>query len=263
MAFASQKVLWSVPQTVLYTCLTVSCGFLGKWLLLQKGSVEGSANCALHLSPSVLLGPKLRTHTNPVRRKRPIMSLLLGYSLGLFLFVIFLIIRWMIFNHPIIRRKRGRIRHLIWSDRNSLFWMVSWLKPHETQRARPRSEQPHWQHTFNDFQRYEKGSPCPGDFKVRSTSGCNTASRPSGCHLCFAGIFAGSQRPCLTWRYHIYALTESLSWHVFHHALDSLSRLQLCNWHCLYQKGQWRTYNQCKSHQSMPILTNKCLLCKS
>ena len=55
----------------------------------RKGSVEGSANCALHLSPSLLLGWKLRelltclTHTNPVRRKRPIMSLLLGYSLGL------------------------------------------------------------------------------------------------------------------------------------------------------------------------------------
>ena len=36
MAFASQKVLWSVPQTVLYIDLTVSCGFLGKWLLLEK-----------------------------------------------------------------------------------------------------------------------------------------------------------------------------------------------------------------------------------
>ena len=36
MAFASQKVLWSVPQSVLYIGLTVSCGFLGKWLLLQK-----------------------------------------------------------------------------------------------------------------------------------------------------------------------------------------------------------------------------------
>ena len=62
-----------------------------KWLLLHKGSLEGSANCALHLSPSLLLGSKLRelltclTHTNPVRRKRRIMSLLLGYSLGLLL----------------------------------------------------------------------------------------------------------------------------------------------------------------------------------
>ena len=52
--------------------------------LLYKSSLEGSANCALHLSPSVLLRPKLRTHTNQVRRKRPIMPLLLGYSLGLF-----------------------------------------------------------------------------------------------------------------------------------------------------------------------------------
>ena len=61
-----------------------------KWLLLHNSSLEGSANCALHLSPSLLLGSKLRelltclTHTNPVRRKRPIMSLLLRYSLGLF-----------------------------------------------------------------------------------------------------------------------------------------------------------------------------------
>ena len=70
MAFASQKVLWRIPQTVLYIGLTVSCGFLGKWLLLQKrfcggfrqrlskhsspkwlllqkSSLEGSANCAL------------------------------------------------------------------------------------------------------------------------------------------------------------------------------------------------------------------------
>ena len=110
MAFASQTVLWSVPQTVLYIGLTVSCGFWGKWLLLQKrfcggfrqqffrfvskwfllhkSSLEGSANCALHLSPSLLVGSKLHelltclTHRNPVRRKRPIMSLLLGYSLG-------------------------------------------------------------------------------------------------------------------------------------------------------------------------------------
>ena len=36
MAFASQKVLWSVPQTVLYPCLRVSRSFWGKWLLLQK-----------------------------------------------------------------------------------------------------------------------------------------------------------------------------------------------------------------------------------
>ena len=77
LAFASQKVLWSVPQTVLYIGLTVSCGFLGngccfrkgsvegsanfslylspKWLLLHKSYLEGSASCALHLSPSLLL----------------------------------------------------------------------------------------------------------------------------------------------------------------------------------------------------------------
>ena len=77
LTFASQKVLWSVPQTVLYIGLTVSCGFLGngccfrkgsvegsanfslylspKWLLLHKSSLEGSASCALDLSPSLLL----------------------------------------------------------------------------------------------------------------------------------------------------------------------------------------------------------------
>ena len=112
MVFASQKVLGSVPQTVFYIGLTVSCGFWvngccfrkgfvdgsanyslhlsPKWLLLQTSSSEGSANCALHLSPSLLLGSKMPevltclTHTNPVRRKPPIMLLLLGYSLGLF-----------------------------------------------------------------------------------------------------------------------------------------------------------------------------------
>ena len=104
MAFASQKVLWSVPQTVLYIDLTVSCCFLGKWLLLEKvlWRVPPSIlyiclpkGCCFikarwNASPSLLLGSKLPelwtrlTHTNPVRRKRPIMSLLLGYSLGLF-----------------------------------------------------------------------------------------------------------------------------------------------------------------------------------
>ena len=106
MAFASQKVLWSVPQTVLDIGPRASCGFLCKWQLLQrrfrggyrqlfftfvsqmvvaKNSLEGTANRALHLSPSLLLGSKLRklltclTHTNPVRRKRPIMSLLLVF----------------------------------------------------------------------------------------------------------------------------------------------------------------------------------------
>ena len=107
MAFASQKDLWSVPQTQFFTlvsqspavCWANGCCFRKgsvevstnyslhlspKWLLLHKSSLEGSANCALHLSPSLLPGSKLRelltcpTHTNPVRRKRPIMSLLLG-----------------------------------------------------------------------------------------------------------------------------------------------------------------------------------------
>ena len=36
MAVASKKVLEAFPQTVLYIGLTVSGGFLGKWLLLQK-----------------------------------------------------------------------------------------------------------------------------------------------------------------------------------------------------------------------------------
>ena len=54
-----------------------------------------SANCALHLSPSLLLGSKLRelltclNHKNPVCRKRPIMSLRLSYSLGFVVFVPF------------------------------------------------------------------------------------------------------------------------------------------------------------------------------
>ena len=61
-----------------------------KWVLLHKSSLEGSAKGALHLFPSFLLGSKLcelltcLTHTNPVPKKRPIMLLLLGYSLGLF-----------------------------------------------------------------------------------------------------------------------------------------------------------------------------------
>ncbi len=36
MAFASQKVLWSVPQIVLYIGFTVFCDLGGKWLLLQN-----------------------------------------------------------------------------------------------------------------------------------------------------------------------------------------------------------------------------------
>ena len=82
MAFASQKVLWRIPQTVLYIGLTVSCDFLGKWLLLQKrfcggfrqrllkhsspkwlllqtSSLEGSANCALQFISQSLAGVKV------------------------------------------------------------------------------------------------------------------------------------------------------------------------------------------------------------
>ena len=80
---SSEKVLWRVPPTILYISLPNGCYFI-------KSSLEGSANCGLHLPPSLLLGSKLRelltclNHTNPAPRKRPIISLLLGYSLGLF-----------------------------------------------------------------------------------------------------------------------------------------------------------------------------------
>ena len=85
MAFASQKVLWSVPQTVLYiisqsaAVLWASCRCFRKgsvegsasyslhlsstWLLLHKSCLEGSANCGLHLSVKVA--------TNPVHRNLP------------------------------------------------------------------------------------------------------------------------------------------------------------------------------------------------
>ena len=76
----------SVPQTVRYTHLPVSCSFWGKWLLPQrKGSVDDSptvlyiclangccfrkgswsTNCSLHLSPSLLLGSKLHDMSHP------------------------------------------------------------------------------------------------------------------------------------------------------------------------------------------------------
>ena len=83
MAVASERVLWRVPPTILYICLPHGCCFV-------KSSLEGSANCALRLSPSLLLGSKLHelltclNHWNPVPRKRPFMSLLLGYFLGFF-----------------------------------------------------------------------------------------------------------------------------------------------------------------------------------
>ena len=87
MAVASEKVPWRVPPKYSSPCLPNECCFI-------KGSLEGSADTALHLSH--LLGSKLRelvtclTHTNSARRKQPIMSLLLGYSLGLFCIFIFL-----------------------------------------------------------------------------------------------------------------------------------------------------------------------------
>ena len=82
MVVASEKVRWRIAETILYIHLSP------KWLLLHKCYLEGSADCALHLSPSLLLGSKLHelltclTHINPVRRKRPIMSLLLGVFFG-------------------------------------------------------------------------------------------------------------------------------------------------------------------------------------
>ena len=53
MAVASEKVLWRVPPTILYISVPNGCCFI-------KNSLEGSANCALHLPPSLLLGSKLR-----------------------------------------------------------------------------------------------------------------------------------------------------------------------------------------------------------
>ena len=113
MAFASQKVLWSVPQTVLYIGLTVSCSFFGQMAVTSEKVLWRVPPTILYiclpngccfikvlwrvpptvlyiLSPSLLLGSKLRelltclTHTNPVHRKRPIMLLLLGHSFVLF-----------------------------------------------------------------------------------------------------------------------------------------------------------------------------------
>ena len=55
------------------------------------GALCRFSNCSLQLCPSLVLGSKLHesltclTHTLPIRRGRPILSVLLGYSLGLFL----------------------------------------------------------------------------------------------------------------------------------------------------------------------------------
>ena len=132
-----------------------------------------------------------------------------------------------------IRRKPG-IRH-----RNSLFWMVSWLKPHETQRARPRSK-PHFhmlhrEKQINTFpesfmifmisKRGFPGSPKVQMIQLQSVIGLSS--------LFLAGIFAGSQRPCLKIPNLCLEWKLIMTCQKFHHALDSLSRLQLWNWHCL------------------------------
>ena len=78
MAVASEKVRF--PPTILYMC--------PKWLLLHKkvfGKFRQLRFTFMYLP--VLWGRELLTclnHTNPVHRKRSIMSLLLGYCLGLF-----------------------------------------------------------------------------------------------------------------------------------------------------------------------------------
>ena len=76
MAFASQKVLWNVPQTILYMGLTVSCFFLGKWLLLQTRFCGGFCQLFFVFVSQMVVAKLLTrlTHTNPVRKKRPIMS---------------------------------------------------------------------------------------------------------------------------------------------------------------------------------------------
>ena len=113
MAVASEKVLWRVPSTILYICLAVSCGFLGKWLLLQKrfcggfrqlfftfvcqmavellhkSSLEDSANCALHLSPCLLMRIVDMSHpykSSPQKTTRHVVAV------GVFFGLIFLLI---------------------------------------------------------------------------------------------------------------------------------------------------------------------------
>ena len=87
-----------------------------KWPLLHKNSLEGSANCALHLSPSLLRGPKLRelltclTNTNPVGRKRPIMSLLWG------LLWVYLPISYIFISSQLVVGFSGENRQIIWTS---------------------------------------------------------------------------------------------------------------------------------------------------
>ena len=64
--------------------------FTSQMTVVSERFLEGSANCSLHLPPSLVPGSKLHelltclTHIPPSHGKRPIMSLLLGYSLGVF-----------------------------------------------------------------------------------------------------------------------------------------------------------------------------------
>ena len=113
MAFASWKVLWSVLQTVLHVRLRVSRGFWGKWLRLQTRFCGGFPQLfSTFVSPMAVLHKKfgefrqlrfiyctfisrsppgvkvawIADMSQPHKSNRPIMSLLLGYSLGLFSF---------------------------------------------------------------------------------------------------------------------------------------------------------------------------------
>ena len=137
-----------------------------------------------------------------------------------------------------IRRKPG-IRH-----RNSLFWMVSWLKPHETQRARPRSKPLcHMLHrekqiktfpeSFMIFMISKRGFAGSPKVQMIQLQGFPHQSVIGLSSLFLAGIFAGSQRPCLKIPNLCLEWKLIMTCHQFHHALDSLSRLQLCNWHSL------------------------------
>ena len=154
-----------------------------------------------------------------------------------------------------IRRKPGRIRH--WTGTVSSGWSHGWspTRPKGPGLGIPGISWPcRWLYSsmFN-FRGFSHQSAIGLSFLFLAGICCR-----------FAGIFAGSQRPCLTWRYQIYALNESLSWHAINFTTHwTRSLASNCVIDTAYnQKGQWSTYNQCKSHHSMGILTNKCLLCK-
>ena len=68
VAFASQKVLWSVPQTVFSMCLTVSCHFFGQMAVASEKVLWRVP--PLHLSLSVLLGVQSCvncSHVSPIQ----------------------------------------------------------------------------------------------------------------------------------------------------------------------------------------------------